>query len=426
MPAVGAQPTGADLSLHVPPFSPALQALLACVGADDASCASALQAAAQAGADLTHEALMHGLVPRLYQRVRQAQLEGALPPAQWEALRTAYLRRARRQAALVEMAAEVRGLLQEAGILSLPLKGLALAGLRRQDQLPRDMVDVDLWVPAEAIVRAAALLQASGYRQEQTHWTPTPWEYHLPHLLKGPLSLELHWRMWPRGPLLPFDLPDGRALSDHGVTGRLSGADVTVPDAASQLLIGAAGLAVDGLAVQLRHWADLYWLWEQLTEEDERRLAEMAAAARMTRYLRVVRTLLAELWPAALTPPTGPELVEGQPPLPKGEGEFEVIRRIAWRRLVCMPRAARRVSTMLLFWRRLHGAGDQMDGDWRRKLPPELQGAAVAQLWAQTGGAFVAGGKLLRRSVLWLADSRERLALREELALAEALWGLAE
>jgi len=112
--------------LASPGFPPALQALIGCVGDDDDAFAAALSAAVAAGADPVQAALTHGLAIRLYHRVRQADLSGRLPAAQWEALKSRYLREARRQEALLAQAAEVAQLLQEAGVAFLALALLAV------------------------------------------------------------------------------------------------------------------------------------------------------------------------------------------------------------------------------------------------------------------------------------------------------------
>ena len=415
MSQVGAQSAGAGSSPLPPAFAPALRALMACVGGDDAACAESLRQALAAGADLPRVALTHGLAPLLYRRVRQAGLEGLLPPAQWETLKTAHLRRARGQQALLEMAAEAVALLTRAAIPCLPIKGLALLATLGDEQLPREMADIDLLIPAAKIVPAARLLQDSGWAEAGLPWTLTPWTYGLPPLARADMTVELHWRLWPIGPLLPFDLPDFPALSAHARPTPWAGTELSVPDVPAQLLTVVAAMTVDALAVGLRYWADLYSLRQRLTGEEERRLWEMAAAAGMAGYLRVVLGLLEELWPS------------GRGTTPPGEAT-DTIRKIAWRRLTETPRAVRRASSLLLFWRRFHGAGKQLDPAWQEKLPPELRARARAEALrgaiAGVATAFVAGGKLLRRGVLWLADPQERLALREEIALAEALQSL--
>lgn len=245
---------------------------------------------------------------------------------------------------------------------------------------------------------------------------PHPLDVRSPPLARGKNPLELHWRLWPVGPLLPYDLPSCAALAADAVPMPWAGVELPVPGVPAQIITVAAAMTVDALAVPLRHWADLYHLRRRLTNEGEERLWEMAAAARMTDYLRILLGLVAELWP---------EVGPGAPP----GAQSDTVRRIAWRRLVHMPCETRRASSLLLLWRRLHGAGAQLDPAWRDKLPPELRAGVAAELagevLTQAGTSFVAGSKLLRRTGLWLASPAERQALREELALAEVLWGLA-
>ena len=398
------------------PFPLPLRALVACVGDGDARFAGALAAAVDTTPSLPHVAAVHGLTSLLYQRLRSTGLQDRLPSEQWEALKTSHVRRARGQQALLEMAADAVRLLQEAGVPCLPIKGLAQLVASGDDYLPRDMADVDLLLPADRIVSASRLLMASGWGEARLPWTLTPWTYGLPPLARGKNPLELHWRLWPVGPLLPYDLPSCAALAADAVPMPWAGVELPVPGVPAQIITVAAAMTVDALAVPLRHWADLYHLRRRLTNEGEERLWEMAAAARMTDYLRILLGLVAELWP---------EVGPGAPP----GAQSDTVRRIAWRRLVHMPCETRRASSLLLLWRRLHGAGAQLDPAWRDKLPPELRAGVAAELagevLTQAGTSFVAGSKLLRRTGLWLASPAERQALREELALAEVLWGLA-
>lgn len=398
---------------------PAHQVLVACLDDTDERLRAALERCVAAGADLPFVAAVHGLPPLLYRRLRDSGLDRMLPAGQWEALRRRYLRGAQRQEAMLAMAGEVAGLLADAQVPCVALKGLAAAATAGSTLLPREMVDLDLLVPPDEIVRATELLVAHGYAQARYPWAPTPWEYHLPRLEKRGLPLEMHWRLWPRGPLQPFSLPGAGTLLAEGVPGHTSGVPLVVPALPWQIIVTVGGMAVDGLAVFLRQWADLKRLWQQLTPEEEGRLWAVAEQCRMRRYLQMMLGLARELWPGMRRPAAA----EGP------DQALECLRPVAWRRLAGAP--VRRASFwMLLTVRRMQGAGLLREPEWREHLPPQVRPKAVQRASggavAQTGGALVAAGRLLSRTGRWLVDRRERQALAEELLVSRVLAELAE
>lgn len=399
---------------------PAHQVLVACFDTTDERLRPALQRCVAAGADLPFVAAVHGLPPLLYRRLRETGLDGMLPAGQWEALQRRYLRGVQRQEAMLAMAAEAAGLLAGAQVPCVALKGLAAAATAMNAPLPREMVDLDLLVPPGEIVRATEVLLAHGYERARYPWAPTPWEYHLPRLEKRGLPLEMHWRLWPRGPLQPFDLPGAATLLAESVPGEAGGVPVLAPALPWQIIVTAAGMAVDGLAAYLRQWVDLKRLWEQLAPEQEQRLWDVAERCRMRGYLQVMLKLAAELWP---------DMRKSAVALDEASEALERLRPVAWRRLAAAP--VRRASFwMLLTVRRLQGAGLLREAEWTEHLPPEVRSRSVQRASrgavAQTGGVLVATGRLLGRTGAWVVDRRERQALAEELLVSRVLAELAQ
>lgn len=399
---------------------PAHQVLVACLDESDERLQAALRRCVAAGADLPFVAAVHGLPPLLYRRLRDSGLNHLLPAGQWEALRRRYLRGAQRQEAMLAMAGEVAELLADAQVPCVALKGLAAAVSTEHSLLPREMVDLDLLVPPDDIVRATEVLLAHGYERARCPWAPTPWEYHLPRLEKRGLPLEMHWRLWPPGPLQPFSLPGAATLLAESVPGETGGATVLAPALPWQIIVTVAGMAVDGLGVYLRQWADLRRLWDQLTPEQEARLWDVAERCHMRGYMQVMLKLAAELWP---------DMREAGAPLDEVGEALERLRPVAWRRLAAAP--VRRASFwMLLTVRRMQGAGLLRETGWAGHLPPEVRSRAAHRATrgaiAQTGGVLVATARLLSRAGAWLVDRRERQALAEELLVSRVLAELAQ
>lgn len=133
-------------------------------------------------------------------------------------------RTARLAAALVarhDLAAAVR-LLNEVGILPMPLKGVLLQQIVYQDPADRMLTDADLLVPPGRFDQAVAALRRAGHRIDP--------EGRAASTTKGPkaeLTVDLHRRPFPRG----LYALDGRAMFARGrIDETLFDCVVVVPD----------------------------------------------------------------------------------------------------------------------------------------------------------------------------------------------------
>lgn len=181
-------------------------------------------------------------VPELfYERLRSRGIDTLLPPGLSATLVGITRRTALRN---LGMYAELRSIvtpLAADGIPVIVLKGAHLAGAVYDTLALRQMVDLDLLVPPAALRRAAAVVEARGYRS----MAPCVFDLagvedsHLPTFRKpGSPNVEIHWR------LSPASLNIGpHELWDRAMLVRLAGVD-------------ALGLCVEDLLLNLcTHWA---------------------------------------------------------------------------------------------------------------------------------------------------------------------------
>jgi hypothetical protein len=105
--------------------------------------------------------------PLLYRNLRHLGFP-AVPPAVQTELEAVYRINAFRNTLLAEELVRVLTLLHGAGILVIPLKGVALAEDLYGDLTLRCCVDIDVLVPRQMVAQSLRLLLASGYRAEFT------------------------------------------------------------------------------------------------------------------------------------------------------------------------------------------------------------------------------------------------------------------
>ncbi len=205
--------------------------------------------------------------------------------ARWPADAAELLRRAHRAAAyrgeqLVETARRVRGLLGQAGLRALPLKGMALLGLAYETPAQRPMDDVDLLL-LDGWDEGVALLRSGGF--ELLERADHAWAF---RDLGTRAVVELHRGLSSCPEMFPVDAEalwarrTGRAGEE-----RPSGEDLLV-----QLSVHAA--FQHGLRLRLGQFLDFRRLLEA-TPIDQGRLFGAAQAA------RAESCLLASLEPAA-------------------------------------------------------------------------------------------------------------------------------
>ena len=110
-------------------------------------------------------AYTHEVYPLLYRNLRALGFP-SVPDAVQAELKGAFLANAFHNQLLAEELARLLGLLGEAGIPVIPLKGVALAQSLYGDAALRICSDIDILVPPNAVPEALGLIRASGYRDD--------------------------------------------------------------------------------------------------------------------------------------------------------------------------------------------------------------------------------------------------------------------
>jgi len=150
---------------------------------------------------ILERAQRHQVYPLLYRSLRELDFRGVPEPVQSD-LKGAYLANAVRNQLFAEELARLLGLLGDAGIRVIPLKGVALAQSLYGDVGARVCSDIDILVPATDAVRARRIILMNGYASEFTE------EFFASHQLRSaaecPLVretevltclVELHWTL---------------------------------------------------------------------------------------------------------------------------------------------------------------------------------------------------------------------------------------
>jgi hypothetical protein len=145
----------------------------------------------------------HEVYPLLYRSLRELGFPGVPEPVQTE-LKGLYLANALRNQLLADELARLLGLLGEAGIRVVPLKGVPLAQSLYGDPGARVCSDIDILVPPEDVVRTRRLILANGYSSRFSE------EFFVKHQLhttadcslvaeRPPLTclVEVHWTILP-------------------------------------------------------------------------------------------------------------------------------------------------------------------------------------------------------------------------------------
>jgi hypothetical protein len=110
-------------------------------------------------------AYTYEVYPLLYRNLRDLGFPG-VPDAVQAELKGAFVANAFHNQLLTEELARLLGLLGEAGIPVIPLKGVALAQSLYGDAALRVCSDIDILVPPNTVPEALGLIRASGYRDD--------------------------------------------------------------------------------------------------------------------------------------------------------------------------------------------------------------------------------------------------------------------
>jgi hypothetical protein len=159
---------------------------------------------------LIEESGRYGVAPLLYRRLRTTHSDTPIPANAMERLRRMYLQSAGRSVRLYHEIGKALGLLRQAHIPVIVLKGAHLAALVYGNIALRPMGDVDVLVHEDDLLRVEAALFGMGYAPAERHrriaqdnchfryWSPS-----------GELPVEVHWRLLPSMYRLKIDI-DGQ------------------------------------------------------------------------------------------------------------------------------------------------------------------------------------------------------------------------
>ncbi len=260
------------------------------------------------------QARAHGVTPGLHRALTDLGHPG-VPPEARAALQAAQRTRAAKNLLAARQLAAVLDALGRAGIVAIPLKGVALAEALYGDPAARAVSDLDVLVPRRDVARAFEVLLGRGYQHgedvavgpaEIEALLDSNMEYSfLPPEPDGLLRLELHWDVawrW-RG--------DGAALADlwgAARPGTYRGAPAFTMSPEWRVLYLCVHAA--------RHrWGRLKWLVDvhelcRRGDVDWGRVAERAAAFGWSEVVRLTLCACRDL----LESPVPPALAAGRLP----------------------------------------------------------------------------------------------------------------
>lgn len=138
----------------------------------------------------------HGVTSLLYQRVKALGSSAVVPASVLLTLREMHLHKAARSMRLRHELGQVLTLLQNAGVLVIPLKGAHLAEVVYSDPALRPMSDLDLLVKRADLAKVENTLWEAGYGPCRPFWPEAEHAVHkhLPPLVKpSAVPLEIHW-----------------------------------------------------------------------------------------------------------------------------------------------------------------------------------------------------------------------------------------
>jgi hypothetical protein len=161
---------------------------------------------------IVEEAVRHRIAPLAYRRLADGPWGAMMPDETRERLRSIYVHNAFRNAILLRETAHAVAALAGAGVPTMLLKGVHLAGFVYDEPALRSMADIDLMVPRAKLATAERVFLEQGYGP-----LPRPdleehcaWSNHLPKLEKPDAEvLEVHYAI--ERPTAPFAI-DSDAL----------------------------------------------------------------------------------------------------------------------------------------------------------------------------------------------------------------------
>ena len=252
--------------------------------------------------DLVELALDHGLGGMLLWSLRQAGWAQAAEP-RWQPLVDASRRNGRHNLLIEKARRQAAAALDQAGIPTIWLKGIALAHTCYPEIHLRPMADLDVLVPPDRMTAAREALLALGFRRAEIDFFElggfTDQARHHEGLLdrSGQVRLELHFRLL--APSLYYHMEEGDLDWFWGQTEELApdgpSFQALKPEANLLHLCAHAILQNQGEPLDLLHLLDLHLLVTR-SSLDWDRVVEQAAALRWTYAVEMALGLLPPLF----------------------------------------------------------------------------------------------------------------------------------
>jgi hypothetical protein len=175
----------------------------------------------------------YDILPLLYRRLQTLEFSGVPAPVAAQ-LANIFRRNAMRNELLAAELSRILGVLGDAGVPVMPLKGIALAERLYEDPALRTAADTDILVPAQNVAHAFHLIVASGYEPElsapalfdllarygkdcsltrEDRACVYPLELHCGLIWGGSIERELQERIWSEALRKPFRGVTAFALS---------------------------------------------------------------------------------------------------------------------------------------------------------------------------------------------------------------------
>ncbi|MBN1668068.1 MAG: nucleotidyltransferase family protein [Anaerolineales bacterium] len=153
-------------------------------------------------ASLIQIAVVEGVAPLIFQAFNSDGWPVAIPDALRKALADEFYNTAATNLLLLEEAGRIFACFAVAGIPAIPLKGIDLAGRLYPDVSLRPMGDLDILIRETDYLRAAHLLEESGYVLEDALQNLDPglrrivhYEANFNKAVPAPFHVELHWNL---------------------------------------------------------------------------------------------------------------------------------------------------------------------------------------------------------------------------------------
>jgi hypothetical protein len=253
-------------------------------------------------------AVRHGVAALVWQNICDLSLDSHVPESESILLEGLRIKSIARVAYISDVAANVVRMIEDEGIKVVLLKGLALENMIYGSRGLRQMSDADLLVTPGNALKARDILLREGFvtrpmKSPLYRHIILDLGNHLPELHRGGVSVDLHFRLFGRGPEEYLN----RAVEESvEITGRDGTFHVPAP---LTLFLGLVSHIrkheVKG-EFQLRLWTDIYLLLGKygdqiLTDalQGEARLAGIGSEVRVT------LTVMEQVWGLRIPPGSG-------------------------------------------------------------------------------------------------------------------------